>query len=1203
MKNDTSITVKIINEILILLEPILEIRHSKKPLRSLEILMLRIGFPIKEIIKNLDELEEIIERQKEININFLEEDFQDSNDRNIKFSTDIIKTFERYNELFKACSKLEVKDNYRDEYGKDIGVIILSYLIEEYLSSRLPVSYYTLDFLGLIDNSKNSISLLENDFSEVIKNPRTFLNSNYFETNNFNMGRFIEKFEPILNYFNIDSYEIEASQNIEMLSPTSIIEDYEPGLRIPFFQLEKFDSFHEFGITLLTFIQKDLQGLGIVPFGLSGLNKQITLNEFWTLSFNTSIDVNLPFGFFIGEKDIGFLPMSDSQADVQYRLELDLRKFSSNKLPKTLLGEVDRTRLINQEFGFAIGLNKSSDLEFFTKLRLDNTKLIIVPKEGDNFINSVNKKNLEIPLDTTVVYSSIYGLSFEGSSGFEILIPVHKKKFGVEIFSLNIRLNILDEITELLFSLSFEVNLKPLVCKIDGLGLKTSLSFGEQRNLVFFNFDSPKIALPNSIAISLDPKSPITGAGYLKNDKENNRYVGALQLNLKAIELSATAIITTKLPNNKKGFSLLVSISTIFQKGIPLPFGFALKGVGGLLTLNRTMKVEVIRERMITGAINSIMFPVDVVDNIDKVVGDLEAVFPIQQGHTVIAPFMKIIWGTGKEIELDVGLFIEFPFKGRLVILGSLGIYMPHKPKIERDALGNPKKDEEGEIQWTKPIIEIHVEVLGDFNFGENYVRIEGILRDSQIKGAALTGGFVFVLAGGDDPQFLFSVGGFHPRYNKPPKYPEVPRVSAVISKGEDIVLSCAFYTAITSNSFQIGFRADLFVGIGDVEVTGYFSFDVLLQFDPFFFEVSIGMGVSVKAKGRELAGVELSFMLSGPKPWRVVGFAKIKIAFFKLKVKFDKSWGGKLEETPPTYIEPAVIMDALVTQFASQSNWTASLPQNHQSAEQFRDLENGGEHLVILHPKGILEVRQMVVPLRHSIDKWGGSYLEKKQKFDITAIQFGTYSTKDGEIKMNFPAADADKIDIGQQVGRKEYFAISQFEEMADEARLSTADFTSLRAGYLFQTLTTHHFSPKEKVNPNSTELYSTGSEYEVTTIDENLVSHKAETPPNTKSKSSRSRNLSPKKVIAPFGKRKSTRRKRFIAQDDFALGQMETLGKLKETTYCVVDRVHLESPNPEPPAFSTEFEAREYINELSGGWTIWQIMTEEACQIQKEG
>ena len=87
------------------------------------------------------------------------------------------------------------------------------------------------------------------------------------------------------------------------------------------------------------------------------------------------------------------------------------------------------------------------------------------------------------------------------------------------------------------------------------------------------------------------------------------------------------------MPDGSQGFSLLIIITAEFGPGIQLGFGFTLIGVGGLLGLNRTMRLEPLVEGVRTGAINSIMFPRDVVANAPRIISDLRTFFPPQRGH------------------------------------------------------------------------------------------------------------------------------------------------------------------------------------------------------------------------------------------------------------------------------------------------------------------------------------------------------------------------------------------------------------------------------------------------------------------------------------------------------------------------------------------------------------------------------------------
>lgn len=582
---------------------------------------------------------------------------------------------------------------------------------------------------------------------------------------------------------------------------------------------------------------------------------------------------------------------------------------------------------------------------------------------------------------------------------------------------------------------TFSSKLGPVYFRVDKIGADVDLSMpnngGDLSNIdLDFGFKAPE-----SVGIRIE--SPvISGGGFLKFEPDHHRYSGVLALKFWELELAAIGLINTRLPNNQKGFSMLISISVFFDPPIQLSFGFTLNAVGGLVGIHRTMKVDVLRERIHSGAINSVMFPENVIENAPKIISDLRVVFPPQKSHYVVAPFLRIGYGSPTIVEVDLGILAEIPFKGRLILLGRVGVYLPNK-KVD------------------KRLVEINVDIFGDFNFAQSYVLIEGRLRKSQVVGIALSGGFAFVLDWGKDPQFLFSIGGYHPRYKKPTRFPVIPRLRAEIKKGDNFRLTCQYYQAITSNSFQIGFSADLLVKKGRAKATGFLGFNALIQFDPFYFETDISISVSVSYRGRSFFGVELHFLLSGPKPWTAKGYAKIKILFFSLKVRFNISWGGKQEKLSTT-IQHSKLMGDLHHQLSSPSNWTAKLPPNFAQAEALRSIEEDEQQgQIFVHPSGFLEVRQNLVPLNRTIEKVGHSYVEQQPDYRIESYSFG----------------DKNNQNTDWQKPLLEYFSRGQYEDLSDAEQLSTADFDLMPAGFKVQANNPYDFASTMKFTENTYE------------------------------------------------------------------------------------------------------------------------------------
>lgn len=694
---------------------------------------------------------------------------------------------------------------------------------------------------------------------------------------------------------------------------------------------------------------------------------------------------------------------------------------------------------------------------------------------------------------------------------------------------------------------TFSSKLGPLMVKVENTGLGIEVSTPDREGDLGTTDFSFGFTPPKGVALRLDSEI-ISGGGFLELDFENNQYAGVMNFKLALekidIELVAIGLINTRLPNGEKGFSMLISISVFFTPGVTLSFGFTLNAVGGLVGIHRTMKVDILRERIQSGAVRSIMFPENVIENASKIISDLRAVFPPQKKHYVVAPFFRIGYSSPTIVEIDLGILLEIPFKGRFIILGSLGIYLPNKEVKKR--LG-----------------EIHVDIFGDFNFAGSYILIEGRLRDSNITGVILTGGFAFVLDWGSSPQFLLSVGGYHPRYKKPARFPDISRITALIKKGEDIRLSCNYYQAITSNSYQIGFSAELVVKKGNVRALGFIGFNALLQFDPFYFETDIRISVEVSYRGRTFFGIEMEFTLSGPEPWRAKGYAKISVLFFSLKVKFNISWGEE-QKVVPVFVKPDELLEKLKIQLLQSGSWTVKFPDAFTRAESLRSLdENEKKEQIIIHPSGFLELRQNLIPLNKTLEKFGNSYVEEKTSYQITDYAFGKETP----------------INTHTQNLLQDYFSRGHFEDLADDEKLSTPDFDLMSAGI--------KVAPDQLFDIPTGDILSTPNDFEDIILDENGSSKPPENPVNWQEE--RGMNLA--------GIKKSID----INRPEKLFGVVEEFPVKKEKAFKILSKETLESPAQLKEQYFISYSgAKDY---LQNNWPkeeqkAWQILQAETVE-----
>lgn len=746
--------------------------------------------------------------------------------------------------------------------------------------------------------------------------------------------------------------------------------------------------------------------IAIIPSFSSSVGTNFLLTENWEAGIITTSDVSPNFYVTLGPRNVGLLPLE--VGDNTFRTEISFSILAKKNSTKNAVHDEEgvSTFLEKVEVGFSAISDKKIDVFFESTINL----LINLKKnkEKDGFIQKILPTNgIYTSLDITIGWSYINGLYFKGSGGLETSIPIHKKIGPIHLRTLYLQIALsIEEYLHIRSGISLQVKLGPISATIDRVGLGFSIAQKENGNLGFADFQGPSFLPPTGAGLAIQA-GVINGGGYLDFDPDNERYAGMLALKLGSFDLTAIGLITTRMPDGSKGFSLLVSIGVVFMPPIQLSYGFTLSGVGGLLGVNRRMVVEKIQDGLSEGSIDSIMFPVNAIENADRIISDLRAIFPPAEGQFVIAPFVKIGWGTPNIIQVDLGIFLEFPFKGRIILIGKLAAILP-KPE--------------------KAILQLQVDVFGNFDFANERILILGALRDSYLYEYPLSGEFGFLLSWGKEKAFLLSAGGFHPRYQPPAGFPALKPIRLDISKGKfHIAASC--YHAITANSFQFGARAELLADYDSVNITGVLSFDTFIQFQPFGFTADMGLKVDVRFKGHKLAGADMNLALSGPSPWVASGTATFSIWIWDKDMDFYESWGGE----PTGAIEAIKAWeDRLKPALESNESWGFYLPTGTTQLALLKPLtEDKEQDTIYLPPNASLEIRQQALPLEADLEQLGNAPIAGSNRFAISGITIGGV-----------------EVDMKNTESVKEHFARGQFFKLSDSEKLSTPAFDPMKAG-----------------------------------------------------------------------------------------------------------------------------------------------------------
>ncbi len=800
--------------------------------------------------------------------------------------------------------------------------------------------------------------------------------------------------------------EIQALVEKDISNPADV---FPFAFKLVLFESQTPDVDYRVGVSFQTLPKAGtkLPGFSVIPFASGSLEEIIELTENLDLLIQLGFDVSSGLAIFVRPKELAIKTNiigspSGENPPSALKLKVGLAYQNTDGKPTLIFGRENETRLEFLSYAAKLGAMVTSNgkNELFLENELKGGKLVIKAGENDGFLNSILPDDgLQGTFDVMVGWSSTQGVYFEGSGGLEISLPVHIDLTLIEVNGINIAVKPGAKGIPIELGANFKANLGPLVATVENIGLTSTFSFPSDNsgNMGPVNY-AMDFKPPNGVGLSVDV-GVVKGGGYLFFDFDKGEYAGALELTFSEIvSLKAIGVINTKMPDGSPGFSLIIIITAEFGTGIQLGFGFTLLGVGGLLGLNRTMKLEALAEGVRTGTVDGIMFPTNVVENAPRIISDLKRFFPIHQGKFLIGPMAKLGWGTPTLISISLGIIIEIP--GNIAILGILKIALP----TEEAAL-----------------IVLQVNFIGAIEFDKERLWFFASMYDSRVLFITLEGEMGLLVGWGSDSNFVSSVGGFHPAFNPPAlPFPNPVRISLNILNRSYAKIRVMGYFAVTSNTAQFGAKAELYFGFSALNVEGHIAFDALFQFSPFYMIIKVSASLSVKVFGIGCFSIRVKLSLEGPTPWKAHGTASISLLFFDIDVDIDVTWGERKNTTLP----PISIMPLLVAEYEKQENWKALIPTNSNLLVTLRKIDAMEE--LVLHPIGSLQLSQRAVPLNLTLDKLGSQKPDDANLFTLEPS-----------------ASDLSKIKT-----LEEKFAIAQFKNLKDSEKLSSPSFQNIESG-----------------------------------------------------------------------------------------------------------------------------------------------------------
>jgi hypothetical protein len=879
-----------------------------------------------------------------------------------------------------------------------LGVIKTRYVTPT--GQRAPYVHYAFDFA---------------DLPKVLEDPSLVLTNAFgWGTPDFDSSAILSECDNLLFMLGVDT------RSVELPTPTALAiegaSEDQPGaprrtmLRGIIFERGSNGGSLSAEIRLMPLPARgaDLPGLALMPAFEGAIDLEMSLFDDVTVTIQSDLDLQgglalqsrpgKPLEMIVGFADAGSPVRATGSIDV-----LVERSAPDSAPPTIVLGSPTGSHLSFKKLAGTAGVRLSSKQEpdLFAEIQLVGLEFRIDTSESDGFIAKLLPKDgIRFRSDVTVGISYLDGIYFRGTSNLEISVPAHVQIGPIQVQSLTISAVPKDGTLPISLGATLKGDLGPVQAVVENIGLTATFAFppSHDGNLgpidVELGFKPPRaIGLAVNAAV-------VHGGGYVYLDPGRGEYAGELELTLADfLSIKAIGIITTRLPDGTKGFSLLIVMSVEFATGIQLGLGFRLLGVGGLLGLNRTMNLQALAEGVRGGGINSVMFPKDIIVNAPKIISDLGAFFPPRDGVFLIGPMLKIAWGTPTLISATLGVIIEIP--GNIAILGVVIVTAPRK----------------------KPILLLQVQFLGAIEFDKKRLWFFATLFESRLAFLPIDGEMGLLVGwGGDDSNVVISVGGFHPQFMPPPlPFPSPRRValSLVNTPTRRVRLEC--YLAVTSNTVQCGARCELFLGYSSFNLQGDFGFDALFQRRPFRFVCQLSASFAVKVFGVGAFSVGIKGTLEGTNPWHLQGHGSISLLFWSIDIPFDHTWGDAQQTELPT----TQVLPLLRDELSKADAWRALPPVSNHLFVTLRSMPPE-EAALLLHPVGVLRIAQRTVPLEIRLDRVGDQKPSDVSRLSIQVTSSGL-------------AKHDDAFD---------QFAPAQFQDFSDADRLSQRAFVRERSG-----------------------------------------------------------------------------------------------------------------------------------------------------------
>lgn len=311
---------------------------------------------------------------------------------------------------------------------------------------------------------------------------------------------------------------------------------------------------------------------------------------------------------------------------------------------------------------------------------------------------------------------------------------------------------------------------------------------------------------------------------------EQYSYYGSAQLSLAKFSVSGIGAYS-KLIEPKPDGAVSLFIYAMYAGAIGGPAFFFVTGIAAGFGYNRRVKVPAIREVNTFPLVAMALNP-----NPAKTLNDILAELVSQQwipaspGDYWLAVGIKFT--SFKLIESFILVMAQFGTRTEFAILGL-------------SILAWPTKD--------KAIAYVELAVRASFGPDNDVIAVEAMLTPNSYvldRNCKLTGGFAFYawVKGPHAGDFVITLGGYHPKFNKPSHYPDVDRLGLNWKLSNELQIKGGLYYALTPSCIMAGGRLEVTFSLSFLTASIALWADMLIAWAPFQYAIDMGIRVKIDA-------------------------------------------------------------------------------------------------------------------------------------------------------------------------------------------------------------------------------------------------------------------------------------------------------------------------------------------------------------------